>query len=49
VATGRVSAEEIELVGGRVGSFEITIDGTLKYSKLGTHLFPEEAEIATLL
>jgi hypothetical protein len=43
VATGRVSAEEIELVGGRVGSFEISIDGTLKYSKLKTRRFPTES------
>lgn len=45
MATGKVTAEDIELVGGRVGSLEITIDGALKYSKLKTHRFPEEAEI----
>ena len=49
MATGRVNADEIELIGGRVGSFEITIDGVLEYSKLKTHRFPTESETEGLV
>lgn len=49
MATGKVTAEDIELVGGRIGAFEITLDGELKFSKLKTHRFPAEAEIDLLI
>lgn len=36
---------EVEIEPGRTGSFEITRDGTLLYSKLSTGQFPTEDEI----
>ena len=42
-------AEEVELVKGVAGVFEITVDGQLVFSKKQLGRFPEEAEIDALL
>jgi selenoprotein W-related protein len=42
-------AEEVELVKGVAGVFEITIDGQLKFSKKQLGRFPEDAEIDALV
>ena len=42
-------AEEVELVKGVAGVFEITIDGELKFSKKQLGRFPEDAEIDALI
>jgi selenoprotein W-related protein len=42
-------AEEVELVKGVAGVFEITIDGQLKFSKKQLGRFPEDAEIDALI
>jgi len=42
-------AEEVELVKGVAGVFEITIDGELKFSKKELGRFPEDAEIDALI
>lgn len=39
----------MEIKGGRTGSFEITRGGTLLFSKLQLHRFPEDDEIVHLL
>lgn len=36
---------DVEITPGRTGSFEITRDGALLYSKLSTGQFPTEDEI----
>jgi selenoprotein W-related protein len=41
-------AEEVELVKGVAGVFEITIDGRLVFSKKQLGRFPEDAEIDAL-
>ncbi len=33
----------------RIGSFEITLEGELLYSKLETHSFPDDADIARMV
>jgi selT/selW/selH-like putative selenoprotein len=35
----------VTLVAGRIGAFEITVDGRLAYSKLSSRRFPTDAEI----
>jgi selenoprotein W-related protein len=42
-------AEEVELVKGVAGVFEITINGELKFSKKQLGRFPEDAEIDALI
>jgi selenoprotein W-related protein len=42
-------AEEVELVKGVAGVFEITVDGQLVFSKRQLGRFPEDAEIDALL
>jgi selenoprotein W-related protein len=42
-------AEEVELVKGVGGVFEITIDGQLAFSKKQLGRFPEDAEIDALV
>lgn len=49
IAAGKAAKDDIELFAGRVGSFEITVDGDLRYSKLKTRRFPQEAEIDGLV
>ena len=41
-------AEEVELVKGVAGVFEITIDGKLVFSKKRLGRFPEDSEIDVL-
>ena len=38
----------VELVAGRVGAFEITVDADVQFSKLATHRFPTDDEIDKL-
>ncbi len=40
--------ETVEIAPGRTGSFEITRDGTVLYSKLETHWFPDDDEVRAL-
>jgi selT/selW/selH-like putative selenoprotein len=40
---------DVEISGGRSGSFEITRGERLLFSKLAEHRFPEDAEILHLL
>jgi selT/selW/selH-like putative selenoprotein len=40
--------ETVEVEAGRTGSFEITRDGTVLYSKLDTHRFPDDDEVRAL-
>ena len=40
--------EEVELVKGVAGVFEITVDGNLAFSKKQLGRFPEDAEIDAL-
>jgi selenoprotein W-related protein len=42
-------AEEVELVKGTSGVFEITIDGRLAFSKKQLGRFPEDSEIDALV
>ena len=42
-------AEEVELVKGVAGVFEITVDGQLKFSKKQLGRFPEDAEIDAVI
>jgi predicted Rdx family selenoprotein len=42
-------AEEVELVKGVAGVFEIAIDGQLKFSKKQLGRVPEDAEIDALI
>lgn len=40
---------EVEIAGGRTGSFEITQSGRLLFSKLEKRRFPEDDEVLSLL
>ena len=40
--------ETVEIAPGRTGSFEITRDGTVLYSKLETNRFPDDDEVRAL-
>ena len=42
-------AEEVELIKGVAGVFEITIDGKLVFSKKQLGRFPEDSEIDALV
>ena len=42
-------AEEVELVKGVAGVFEITVEGRLVFSKKQLGRFPEDAEIDSLI
>jgi len=37
----------VKLRSGRTGSFEITVDGALRFSKLQAGRFPTDAEVAS--
>ena len=47
--SGKAAAGDIALKPGRIGSFEVTVDGALKFSKLDSGRFPEDAEIDALV
>ena len=49
MATGRVGADDVELKEGVIGAFEIAVDGALRYSKLQTNRFPDDAELDGLV
>ena len=49
VASGTVTEDDVELVPGAIGAFEIIVDGETKYSKLKTRRFPEDAEVDGLV
>ena len=44
-----MGTEDVELVAGRVGAFEILVDGHVAFSKLAAHRFPTDDEIDTLV
>ncbi len=41
--------DEVELIAGSGGIFEIAVDGTLIFSKKQLHRFPEPGEIVRLI
>ena len=42
-------ATDIELRPGRSGQFDVSVDGTVKYTRSSTGRFPTDAEIDALL
>lgn len=44
-----MGATDVELRPGRSGQFDVTVDGTLKYTRSRTGRFPTDTEIETLL
>ncbi|MCE2519861.1 MAG: Rdx family protein [Alphaproteobacteria bacterium] len=42
-------ADDVEIFGGRTGSFEITRGDEILFSKLGLRRFPEDDEITALV
>jgi len=42
-------SHEIELKPGRSGQFDVSVDGTLRYTRARTGRFPTDAEIEDLL
>jgi predicted Rdx family selenoprotein len=45
----KLGAADIELRVGRSGQFDVTVDGTLKYTKNKTGRFPTEDEVEDIL
>ena len=45
----KLGATDIELRLGRSGQFDVTVDGTLKYSKSTTGRFPTDDEVEDLV
>ncbi len=45
VATGAIAEDDVELVPGAIGAFEIIVDGETKFSKLKTRRFPDDEEV----
>jgi selT/selW/selH-like putative selenoprotein len=45
----KLGSHEVELKPGRSGQFDITIDGTLKYTRSKTGRFPTDEEVAALV
>ena len=44
----RQGATDVELRPGRSGQFDVTVDGTLRYTRSKTGRFPTDAEIEDL-
>tara|TARA_B100000029_G_scaffold376492_1_gene371060 strand:+ start:196 stop:360 length:165 start_codon:yes stop_codon:yes gene_type:complete len=44
----RVSDADIQLIKGKTGDFEVTVDGTLKFSKQELGRFPSDDETVAL-
>ena len=44
-----LGAEDVEIVPGATGAFEIVIDGRTAWSKLATGRFPTDEEVDALL
>ena len=42
-------AADIELRAGKSGQFDVTVDGTVRYTRAKTGRFPTDAEIEDLL
>ena len=45
----KLGARDVELKVGKSGQFDVTVDGSLKYTRSKTGRFPTDAEIADLL
>jgi hypothetical protein len=45
----KLGAADIELRVGRSGQFDVTVDGTLKYTKGTTGRFPTDDEVEDIL
>ena len=45
----KLGAADIELRVGRSGQFDVTVDGTLKYTKSQTGRFPTDDEVEDLI
>jgi predicted Rdx family selenoprotein len=45
----KLGATEVELRPGKSGQFDVTVDGSLKYTRSKTGRFPTDAEIDDLL
>ena len=45
----KLGASEIELRVGRSGQFDVTVDGSLKYTKSKTGRFPTDDEVEDLV
>jgi predicted Rdx family selenoprotein len=45
----KLGATDVELRPGKSGQFDVTVDGTLKYTRSKTGRFPTDAEIENLL
>jgi predicted Rdx family selenoprotein len=44
----KLGSHEIELKPGKSGQFDVTIDGTLKYTRSKTGRFPTDEEVVAL-
>jgi len=44
-----LAGARVEIVRGSGGVFEITVDGTLAFSKKALGRFPEDAEVAAMI
>jgi selT/selW/selH-like putative selenoprotein len=44
-----VTEDDVELVPGAIGAFEIIVDGEKKYSKLQTGRFPDDATVTGMV
>ena len=49
IATGAVTEDDVELVPGSIGAFEIIVDGETRYSKLKIRRFPTDAEVGGIV
>ena len=47
--SGAVGGDDIELIQGATGAFEIIVDGETRYSKLKTGRFPTDGEVEASL
>jgi predicted Rdx family selenoprotein len=45
----KLGATDIELRAGRSGQFDVTVDGTLKYTRSKTGRFPTDDEVEDLV
>jgi predicted Rdx family selenoprotein len=45
----KLGAADIELCVGRSGQFDVTVDGTLKYTRSKTGRFPTDDEVEDIL
>jgi len=44
----KLGASDVELRTGRSGQFDVTVDGTLKYTRAKTGRFPSDDEVEDL-